>query len=114
MRGPASSARRVREADDIPAPELNDNEPVLRIEHDDGSISISMDGKSLVDQPGKGKGGWFDNLVEDIDQGALGSIAICNLAISSPVSSNGILFFLALMRAAETRHIARLFFLRSL
>ena len=65
----------IIEADDGPAPELNDNEPVLRIEHDDGSISISMDGKSLVDQPGKAKGGWFDNLVEDIDQGALGSIA---------------------------------------
>ena len=65
----------IIEADDGPAPELNDNEPVLRIEHEDGSISISMDGKSLVDQPGKGKGGWFDNLVEDIDQGALGSIA---------------------------------------
>jgi hypothetical protein len=65
----------IIEADDGPAPELNDNEPILRIEHDDGSISISMDGKSLVDQPGKAKGGWFDNLVEDIDQGALGSIA---------------------------------------
>jgi hypothetical protein len=65
----------IIEADDGPAPELNDNEPILRIEHEDGSISISMDGKSLVDQPGKAKGGWFDNLVEDIDQGALGSIA---------------------------------------
>jgi hypothetical protein len=65
----------IIEATDAEAPELNDNEPILRIEHDDGSISISMDGKSLVDQPGKAKGGWFDNLVEDIDQGALGSIA---------------------------------------
>jgi hypothetical protein len=65
----------IIEADDGPAPELNDNEPILRIEHDDGSISISMDGKSLVDQPGKAKGEWFSNLVEDIDQGALGSIA---------------------------------------
>jgi hypothetical protein len=65
----------VVEAGDVPAPEMNDNEPILRIEHDDGSISISMDGKSLVDQPGRAKGNWFDNLVEDIDQGALGSIA---------------------------------------
>ena len=65
----------IIEADDGPAPELNDNEPILRIEHDDGSISISMDGKSLVDQPGKAKGEWFDNLVEDIDQGSLGMIA---------------------------------------
>ena len=65
----------IIEADNGPAPEMNDNEPILRIEHDDGSISISMDGKSLVDQPGKAKGEWFSNLVEDIDQGALGSIA---------------------------------------
>ena len=65
----------IIEATDAEAPELNDNEPILRIEHDDGSISISMDGKSLVDQPGKAKGEWFSNLVEDIDAGALGSIA---------------------------------------
>jgi len=65
----------VVEAGDVPSPELNDNEPILRIEHEDGSISISMDGKSLVDQPRKDKGAWFDNLVEDIDPGALGSIA---------------------------------------
>jgi hypothetical protein len=65
----------IIEADDGPAPELNDNEPILRIEHDDGSISISLDGKSLVDQPRKDKGEWFSNLVEDIDQGALGQIA---------------------------------------
>ena len=65
----------VIEADNADAPEMNDNDPILRIEHEDGSISISMDGKSLVDQPRKDKGDWFDNLVEDIDQGALGSIA---------------------------------------
>ena len=65
----------VIEADNADAPEMNDNDPILRIEHEDGSISISMDGKSLVDQPGKAKGEWFSNLVEDIDQGALGSIA---------------------------------------
>jgi hypothetical protein len=61
--------------DDGPEPEMNDNDPVLRIEHDDGSVSISIDGNSLKDRPGKAKGGWFDNLVEDIDQGSLGQIA---------------------------------------
>jgi hypothetical protein len=60
---------------DIDVPEMNDNDPILRIEHDDGSVSISIDGNSLVDQPGKKKGDWFDNLVEDIDQGSLGQIA---------------------------------------
>jgi hypothetical protein len=65
----------IIEAGDVPAPEMNDNEPVLRIEHEDGSVTVSLDGKSLVDQPGRAKGNWFDNLVEDIDQGALGQIA---------------------------------------
>jgi hypothetical protein len=62
------------EAGDVPSMEPSD-EPVLRIEHDDGTISISIDGKSLVDRPNRKKGGWFDNLVEDIDQGSLGQIA---------------------------------------
>ena len=53
----------------------NDEGTVLRIEHDDGSVTISLDGKSLVDTPKKDKGAWFDNLVDDIDQGALGAIA---------------------------------------
>ena len=53
----------------------NDDDAILRIEHEDGSVTISLDGKSLVDQPGKKKGGWFDNLVEDIDQGTLGQVA---------------------------------------
>ena len=65
----------VIEADDAPGSDVAVEDPILRIEHEDGSISISMDGKSLVDQPGKKKGAWFDNLVEDIDAGSLGSIA---------------------------------------
>ena len=32
----------IIEADDGPAPELNDNEPVLRIEHDDLVDTVSM------------------------------------------------------------------------
>jgi hypothetical protein len=50
-------------------------EPILRIEHDDGSVTISMNGQSLVDSPDKKPGNWFDNLVDDIDQGSLGAIA---------------------------------------
>jgi hypothetical protein len=48
---------------------------VLRIEHDDGSISISLDGKPIESGPEKKKGGWFANLVDDIDQAQLGIIA---------------------------------------
>jgi len=50
-------------------------EPLLRIEHEDGSVTISMDGSSLAPVADKKPGGWFDNLVDDIDAGSLGSIA---------------------------------------
>lgn len=50
-------------------------EPVLRIEHEDGSVTVSLDGSSLVDAPDKKPTGWFDNLVDDVDQGTLGVIA---------------------------------------
>ena len=50
-------------------------EPVLRIEHEDGSVTVSLDGKSLVPDAAKKPTGWFDNLVEDIDQSCLGTIA---------------------------------------
>ena len=50
-------------------------EPILRIEHEDGSVTVSLDGQSLVDVAPRAKVGWFDNLVDDVDQGSLGSIA---------------------------------------
>ena len=39
----------------------------LQIEHDDGSITISLDGKPINPGADKPRGGWFDNLVDDID-----------------------------------------------
>ena len=48
---------------------------ILEIEHDDGSITVSLDGKSLVDEPSRGPLGWFDNLVEQIDDMELGRIS---------------------------------------
>jgi hypothetical protein len=65
----------VIEETDADIQPANDDDAILRIEHEDGSVTISLDGKSLVDQPGKKKTGWFDNLVEDIDQGTLGQVA---------------------------------------
>ena len=38
-------------------PEYNDEGELLRIEHDDGSISISLDGKPIENGPEKKKGG---------------------------------------------------------
>jgi len=53
----------------------DDDGNVLEIEHGDGSISISIDGRSLQDREDQPRGGWFDNLVDDIDSGTLYSIA---------------------------------------
>ena len=52
------------------------NEPkdLLRIEHDDGSITIRMDGKPFEENEPTPRG-WWDNLVEDIEAGELASIA---------------------------------------
>jgi hypothetical protein len=56
-------------------PEYNDAGELLRIEHDDGSISISLDGKPIAGGPERGDLSWFDNLVDDIDDLELGRIA---------------------------------------
>ena len=36
----------------------NDDGDVLQIEHDDGSVTISIDGKPLVDREERGPDGW--------------------------------------------------------
>jgi hypothetical protein len=56
-------------------PEMDTDGNILRIEHDDGSVTVSLDGRPIEEGPKKDKGGWFSNLVDDIDQSVLGSIA---------------------------------------
>ncbi len=54
----------------------NEDGKVLEIEHDDGSITISLDGKSLTgEDEAKGPTGWFDNLVDDIPELELNRIS---------------------------------------
>lgn len=56
-------------------PDIDTQGNILRIEHADGSVSVSLDGKP-IDGPGaREPGGWFSNLVDDIDQGELNRIA---------------------------------------
>lgn len=56
-------------------PDIDEKGNVLKIEHADGSITVSLDGRP-IDGPGeRGPAGWFDNLVEDIDQSELHRIA---------------------------------------
>ena len=54
----------------------NEDGKILEIEHDDGSITISLDGKSLTgEDEAKGPTGWFDNLVDDIPELELNRIS---------------------------------------
>ena len=57
-------------------PIANDDGKILEIEHDDGSITISLDGRSLNgDEENKGPTGWFDNFVDDIPELELNRIS---------------------------------------
>ena len=56
-------------------PDVDANGDILRIEHDDGSVTVSLDGKP-IDGPREQTGvAWFDNLVDKIDSGELYRIA---------------------------------------
>lgn len=56
-------------------PVLNDRGDVIQIEHDDGSITISLDGNPLSRGERSSPGGWWDNLVDDISDMELSRIA---------------------------------------
>jgi hypothetical protein len=54
---------------------LDDQGNVIQIEHDDGSITISLDGKPVEESAKEGTGGWFNNLIDKIDDAELSRIA---------------------------------------
>jgi hypothetical protein len=56
-------------------PDIDGEGNILRIEHDDGSVTVSLDGQPIERGERKAKGGWFANLVDDIDSNVLGTIA---------------------------------------
>ena len=62
---PAISVELIEDGD---TPVMDKKGNVLEIEHGDGSISISLDGKPLDDAESGEPKDWFDNLVDDIDQ----------------------------------------------
>ena len=54
----------------------DENGNVVSIEHDDGSITISLNGDSLLENEDEDKdSGWFDNLVDKIDHAELQKIS---------------------------------------
>ena len=56
----------VQAADEaVPDPVADENGDIFRIEHGDGSISVSIDG-TPIERGERANKGWFDNLVEDI------------------------------------------------
>jgi hypothetical protein len=56
------------------SPELDASGNVIRIDHPDGSLTISLDGMPIQSTQ-RADRGWFDNLVEDIDQMELSRIS---------------------------------------
>jgi len=61
-------AIQIEMIEDGDTPVMDQKGNILEIEHGDGSISISLDGRPL-DEAGEGEPkDWFDNLVDDIDE----------------------------------------------
>ena len=67
----------VEQAGDEPdVPEFDQKGAILRIDHGDGSITVSLDGKPISEaEEEDAELGWFGNLVEKIDDMELGLIA---------------------------------------
>ena len=63
----------VSDGEDRPDADIDGN--ILRIEHADGTISVSLDGKP-IEEAGRAKPeGWFANLAEDLDDQELGRVS---------------------------------------
>ena len=63
----AEPAIQIEMVENGDTPVMDQKGNVLEIEHGDGSISISLDGKPLDEAAEEGPGDWFDNLVDKID-----------------------------------------------
>ena len=56
-------------------PTMDEKGNLLTIEHDDGSITLTLDGAPLGKSEDEGPEGWFDNLVDQISEGELSRIS---------------------------------------
>ena len=63
------------DADGADRPEYDDKGNLIKVEHEDGSITISLDGSPLANAAPRADLGWFDNLVEDINDSELNRIS---------------------------------------
>ena len=71
----AEAAIQIELVENGDTPVMDQKGNVLEIEHGDGSISISLDGKPLDEAEDEGPGEWFDNLVDKIDDMELSRIS---------------------------------------
>jgi len=62
-----------------PSYDTDDNGNILKIEHEDGSVTISLDGRPVEEaseaSEAEKAANWFRNLVDDIDSGELSAIS---------------------------------------
>lgn len=73
---PASEVVIEEAAQDVDVPQFDGKGNILKIEHPDGSITITLDGSPVQkSDEGEGTRGWFDNLVDEIDELDQSSIA---------------------------------------
>ena len=56
-------------------PQIDQNGAILKIEHGDGSVTVSLDGRPLGEAGERKRHGWFDNLVDDITDDELSRIS---------------------------------------
>jgi len=59
----------------VDQPEFDDKGNILRIDHPDGSITVSLNGNPVETAGKSGPSGWFDNLADEIDEQELTRIA---------------------------------------
>ena len=59
----------------VDKPDTDDKGNILRINHDDGSISVSIDGRPVEESAAERAEEWFANLVDKIDGGELSRIS---------------------------------------
>jgi hypothetical protein len=69
---PADVQVEIANTDD--APVIDDKNNIVRIEHGDGSVTVSLDGKPLGEPRPEKPSEWFDNLAERIDASELSMI----------------------------------------
>jgi hypothetical protein len=65
----------IEDTPDVDKGGAGDDGVVLTITHPDGSVTVSLDGKSLVEDEDDAPAGWYDNLSDKISDSDLNQIA---------------------------------------